>query len=251
MTPWHREPMLAFDLETTGKDPNTARIVTATLVEVGREGVARTCEWLVDPGIEIPAGAAEIHGITTEHARAEGRDAEEAIYEITAQLGLWLGRGRPVVGMNLAYDFTVLDRECFRQGIDSLSRRLVDVEPLIDIFVLDKHCWTYRKGSRTLTALCETYEVTQDAAHTSAGDALAAARVAFKLAQAYPDDLQIPVKVLHSRQRAWCHEQCVSLQAHFRKTDPTAVVNPEWPVQSLPPGWTPELVDLEPAQNAS
>jgi DNA polymerase-3 subunit epsilon len=253
MSSWHQQPILAFDLETTGVNPDAARIVTATLVEVGPEGVARVCEWLVNPGIEIPDGAAEIHGVTTEKARTEGQLAESAIFEITGQIGLWLHRGRPVIGMNLAYDFTVLDRECRRQRIDTLSRRMGEVGPLVDVFVLDKHCHKYRKGSRTLTALAEHYGVQLDDAHTSAGDSLAAARIAWKMAEQYPNELQVPLSTLHSRQRAWRFEQSQSLERYFRTKggQPDAVVDPHWPLHPVPADWTPDLVDVEDQAAAS
>jgi DNA polymerase-3 subunit epsilon len=39
---WHRELLIAFDLETTGTDPRTARIVTAAVTEVrGGEPIGR------------------------------------------------------------------------------------------------------------------------------------------------------------------------------------------------------------------
>ena len=76
MTSWSMHPRAAFDLETTGKDPRTARIVTASIVMVDEAGaVADTHEWLADPGMEIPEEAAAIHGISTAHAREHGRPA--------------------------------------------------------------------------------------------------------------------------------------------------------------------------------
>lgn len=38
MTSWSMHPRAAFDLETTGKDPRTARIVTASIVMVDESG---------------------------------------------------------------------------------------------------------------------------------------------------------------------------------------------------------------------
>ena len=69
---WHESIRAGFDLETTGRDPRTALIVTATLVMVDEHGrAASSAEWLVDPGVPIPAEAAEVHGVTTERAQAE------------------------------------------------------------------------------------------------------------------------------------------------------------------------------------
>lgn len=63
-------PALAvFDLETTGVDVTSARIVTAFVGVLSVDGtLISSRSWLADPGVEIPAGAAAIHGITTERA---------------------------------------------------------------------------------------------------------------------------------------------------------------------------------------
>ena len=69
-----------FDLETTGIDVETDRIVTAHVGLLDASGtVIRARDWIADPGIEIPAGATAVHGITTARARAEGRPAAEVI----------------------------------------------------------------------------------------------------------------------------------------------------------------------------
>ncbi|NED09569.1 3'-5' exonuclease, partial [Streptomyces sp. SID6648] len=55
---WISGPLVAFDLETTGTDIETDRIVTAAVVTVDadeRPPEART--WLLDPGVTIPRQA--------------------------------------------------------------------------------------------------------------------------------------------------------------------------------------------------
>jgi DNA polymerase-3 subunit epsilon len=48
--PWFAGPLVGFDLETTGIDPATARIVTASLVFLPAGGPATARRtWLVDP----------------------------------------------------------------------------------------------------------------------------------------------------------------------------------------------------------
>ena len=77
--------MLSFDLETTSANPRTARIVTSALVRIDGRDVTAT-ETLADPGVEIPAEAAQVHGISTEQARAEGRPHDEVLRETVAQI---------------------------------------------------------------------------------------------------------------------------------------------------------------------
>ena len=76
------DQLVAFDLETTGVDPDTARIVTGSLVHFIGGLPMKTQSWLADPGIDIPAEATAIHGITTEHARENGRDHDDVAREI-------------------------------------------------------------------------------------------------------------------------------------------------------------------------
>ncbi|BDZ47063.1 hypothetical protein [Naasia aerilata] len=76
-----------FDLETTGIDTDTARIVSASVAVLDDCGVVvERKDWLVDPGVEIPAGAAAVHGISTERARRYGRNSAEVVAEILAAI---------------------------------------------------------------------------------------------------------------------------------------------------------------------
>ena len=229
MNSWHERPRAAFDLETTGRDPHTARIVTASLVLVDEGGrTVQEREWLVDPGVEIPAEAAAIHGVSTERARAEGLDAATATAGIAEALAGFFDAGIPVMAFNAAYDFTVLANECARYGLQAPT-----ATPVIDPFILDKQMDRYRRGKRTLVALCELYGVRLEAAHTSAADALATIGVADALARRY-SGLCIDAVELHERQIGWCAQQAASFQEWLRRTDPEALVDGVWPVRLMP-----------------
>lgn len=74
MTRWYEGPLAAFDTETTGVDVEQDRIVSAALiVQECAGGRVRTTRWLVNPGIPVPAGATEVHGLTDEHLQRHGR----------------------------------------------------------------------------------------------------------------------------------------------------------------------------------
>ncbi|WP_377271875.1 3'-5' exonuclease [Peterkaempfera sp. SMS 1(5)a] len=228
---WHLGRMASFDVESTGVDVETARIVTASLTMVGGGQPTEATAWLADPGIEIPTEASDIHGITTERARAEGRPAREVVEEIAYLLADALQQRIPIVAMNARYDLTVLDRECRRHGLPTVTERTGGLTgPVIDPYVIDKQVDKYRKGSRKLTALCEHYGVQLgDDAHEAGADALAAARVAYKLAIRFPK-LQVDLPQLFVWQQKWAAEQAASLQAYFRRKDPKAVVEGAWPL---------------------
>ncbi|MGW9299656.1 exonuclease domain-containing protein [Streptomyces cyaneofuscatus] len=218
---WHLGRMAGFDLETTGPDPLTARIV-----QLDGQQPTVAANWLTDvDGEEIPAGAAAVHGISTEKARAEGVPLKEAVAEILAGLTQVILAGIPIVAMNARYDVTLLDREAQRFGLDPLP-----AGPVIDPFVIDKQVDRYRSGKRTLTALCEHYDVRLDAAHSADADAVAACRVAWRQATRYPQLAAMTLDELHTAQVGSAAEQAASLQEHFRKKDPAAVVEGAWPL---------------------
>src|SRR4051794_3644780 len=59
---WQHGRLVAFDIETTGVRPTVDRIVTAAVAVVGGGLPSEHHDWLVDPGVEIPAGATAVHG---------------------------------------------------------------------------------------------------------------------------------------------------------------------------------------------
>ena len=223
-----------FDLETTGIDVETARIVTAHvgLIDAAGESIAHG-EWLADPGVEIPEQASAVHGISTERARAEGRPAAEVVAEIVAALSAVFARGVPLVVYNAPYDLTLLDREARRHGIEPLGE-VGEIGCVVDPLVIDKAVDTYRKGKRTLEAAAGVYGVTLDDAHDAGADAIAAGRVAQAMARRFPDKLDIPSTRLHELQVGWCAAQAESFQQYMRRSkDPTFTASGEWPHRSV------------------
>ncbi|MBO0594372.1 3'-5' exonuclease [Nesterenkonia sp. E16_7] len=243
---WHTRRRVGFDLETTSRDPRVARIVSAALVifddaevSAGAEisakaGVVeppapsgrrvRTREWLVDPGVEIPAETTAIHGISTEYAQTNGQPAAEAVAQITTALAQEFAAGSSVVVMNAPYDFTVLQQEALRHGVE-----FPEPVGVIDPLVIDKQVDKYRRGKRTLSQMCLHYEVDLDAAHSATPDAWAAVEVACAQAERFPQ-LQIPAPELHRLQAGWKVGQAADLQEYLRRTRPDAEVSPAWPV---------------------
>ncbi|MGW0552326.1 exonuclease domain-containing protein [Streptomyces altiplanensis] len=230
---WHLGRLCGFDLETTGTDVEQDRIVTACVVEVGGDQPVQSGNWLADPGIDIPDGAAKVHGITTEHARAAGQPAREAVEEVVAALAQVVLLGTPLVIMNAAYDLTLLDREARRHGVQPLTDIVGDELIVIDPRVLDKQI-SRRKGGRTLTNLCQHYDVRLDGAHSADADAIAACRVAWRIGVRNAQLRETPVHELHRQQVAWAKEQGESLAAYFRRTPGKESwadgVRTEWPL---------------------
>ncbi|MGI6877552.1 exonuclease domain-containing protein [Microbacterium sp. gxy059] len=220
-----------FDLETTGVDVRSDRIVTAFVGVLDETGAVLEAEsWIADPGIEIPAGAAAVHGFTTERARAEGRDAREVVGEIVASLGRLLDAGIPVVAYNAPFDFSVLANEARRHGFAPLA----DPSPVVDPLVIDKQQDTYRRGKRTLDIVAAHYGVSLDDAHEASADAIAAGRIALAQAERYAADLPGTPAELHAQQVGWARAQADSLGAYFvkiGKLQPGETLEGGWPIR--------------------
>ncbi|WP_420880645.1 3'-5' exonuclease [Rhodococcus sp. (in: high G+C Gram-positive bacteria)] len=225
MTHWTTRPICAFDLETTGRDPLSARIVTASVV-TGDAGAPRTRNWIVDPGVEIPAGAVAIHGIATAQAREHGQEYSTGYREIRQALTDAWAEGHVVVAFNAAYDLTVLDAEGRRQGWPPLS----DYGLVVDPYVIDREMDRRRHGKRTLGALCEHYGVVLGSAHEAESDALAAAALARILPQRFPD-LGILDDVMAS-QTTWHAERQRDLVEYLLGEGRDASdVDGQWPIR--------------------
>jgi DNA polymerase-3 subunit epsilon len=225
MTTWWNE-LAVFDLETTGIDVETSRIVSAHVGVIDADGECiERFDWIADPGIEIPVQASAVHGITTERARAEGRIAAEVVAEIVDALRAVLDRGLALTIYNAPYDLTLLNREAIRHNVAPL----VSPSPIIDPLVIDKALDRYRKGKRTLEAAALLYGVELLDAHDAGADAIAAGRVAQAIARAYPDGIGADVTELHGLQIGWCADQAASFQEFMRRTKPEFTTSGGWP----------------------
>lgn len=230
---WHLGTMLAFDSETTGVSVDDDRIVTGCVALIdGTTGKTDVRTLLANPGIPIPEAATNVHGITTEHAAEHGQEPAEVAAALSNTLMNRVFEGVPIVGFNLAYDFSLLDRETRRYGLEPFGDRFTAAAGVaIDAHVLDKAVDRYRKGSRKLADVCAHYGVRMDGAHDASHDALAAARVVYRIAQRNPQIAAMPLHELHALQVRAKADQARSFRAYLEKQGkPADDVRDEWPV---------------------
>lgn len=240
--------MWAVDLETTSVDPQEARMVTGAVAFVGGDEPTDALTVLADPGIDIPEGATAVHGVSTEQAREHGWPAAAAVALIIEAITR-RPEGSALVGTNLRYDLTVLEREAERHGLVPLSQR--GALHCVDIRVLDLWLDKYRPGKRTLADLCREYGARIDQAHDAASDAIAAARVAYWIGHEVDvfrrgrgreeirelialrktwDRVRHNLLLLHEAQVEWAREQADDLERHFRETGRDERVARDWPI---------------------
>lgn len=223
------ETLAVFDTETTGVDVDAARIVTASIAVLDSSGaVTERHDWVIDPLIEIPAAAAAVHGITTEIARETGMQPHVGIEQMHGVLRNLFDRGLAVTAYNAPYDFSILAREAKRYSLSPIEAPY----PVIDPMIIDKQLDRYRRGKRTLTATIEHYGISIGQAHDAGEDAIAAGRLAQKLAAQFVNELPSDVEELFNLQRRWAAEQASSFQEWMRKNNkPDFVADGDWPIR--------------------
>jgi DNA polymerase-3 subunit epsilon len=232
--PWHEQDLLAFDLETTGVDRFADVPVSYALVAVRNRVPVGGEASLVDPGREVPPGAAAVHGITTERARREGVQLGTAVRRVAEALFDASAHGVPLVGMKLDYDLTMLD-SCYRR---ETGRGLVDdgfCGPVLDALVIDRHVDRYRRGKRTLGDLCEHYGVVIEHAHDAVADARAAVDVLLAMCERFPELRERSPWELHVAQISW-HRDWVASFAEWRLRKglgPICEQEGQWPIVSV------------------
>jgi DNA polymerase III subunit epsilon len=141
MTEWYCGPIIGFDTETTSSDPETAHIVTASIVLADPgQGKEWAKNWLINPASEISEEAASTHDIKPWIARTYGKKPDVALGEIQDSFQRISSRyGKiPLAVFNAPFDLTIMNR---------LSG-WVPQFPVVDPLVIDQGMDKRRTGKR-------------------------------------------------------------------------------------------------------
>jgi DNA polymerase III subunit epsilon len=178
-------PIVFFDIEATGTDPVSDRIVELSAVRIDPPpgGIESPRTWRVNPGVRIPAEATEIHGIHNEDLEgaptfAELADEIERLFSGADLAGFAIGR----------FDIRILHAELVRAGrsIDFAQARVVDAQVIF-----------HQREPRHLSAALQFYRGKELVdAHGAEADTVAALEV-FAGQLARYEDLDVTVGGLH------------------------------------------------------
>lgn len=228
VTGWLDCPLIALDCESTGVDPETARVLSICFglsMEPGRW--QPTVLW-VAPEDEVPEGAQRVHGLTREivKANAAGMSRADALEMVAARLDAAAERETPLVLHNAPYDLTLLEHEVRRE----LGRRLPDGLLVLDLLVLHRRL-NRLTGSRRLEVLAAQNGITFPA-HDAEQDALATLRLLHILANENELLPLVPVRDLMPLQERWYAEQQEQAQAKALGNGTEFTPAHGWPVAS-------------------
>ena len=155
-----KKPLAFIDLETTGVNPGSDRIVEIAIVKVLTDGTKSVKCKRINPGMPIPKSSSDIHGITDEMVK------DEPTFKQVAQELKQMLDGCDFAGYNSnRFDIPLLMEEFLRADVDfdMKNRKLLDVQ---NIF--------HKMEPRTLTAAYKFYcSKTLDGAHSAEVDASA------------------------------------------------------------------------------
>ena len=176
------KPIVFFDLETTGVNIGSDRIVEISILKIYPNGNKESKTWLVNPEIEIPAKVSAIHGITNERVVTEPTFKELA-HTVNEMIS-----GCDLAGFNSnRFDIPLLAEELLRAGIDfnMINRKAIDVQVIF-----------HKKEQRTLSAGYKFYcDKDLEDAHSAEADTNATYEILKAQLDQY-DDLENSVDAL-------------------------------------------------------
>ncbi len=178
-----KNPLVFFDIESTGLNVATDRIVEISMVKVNIDGSCEVKTRRLNPTIPISEEAYKVHGISNEDVAGEPTFAQ-----IAKSLAKWL-EGCDIAGYNSTkFDIPLLSEEFLRAGVDFdfRKRKTIDVQ---NIF--------HKMEQRTLVAAYKFYcQKDLNNAHSAEADTMATYEVLKAQLDRYPEDLQNDVKFL-------------------------------------------------------
>ena len=176
------KPLCFFDLETTGINVSSDRIVEISVLKIYPNGNKESRTWLVNPGIKIPQEAINVHGISNEMVINEPNFSEIA-HEVKSMIN-----NCDLAGYNSdKFDIPLLAEELLRADIDF---------DLDNIHTIDVQNIFHKMEQRTLAAAYKYYcGKILDNAHSSKFDTLATYEVLESQLKKY-SELENDVKFL-------------------------------------------------------
>lgn len=158
------QPLAFIDLETTGTNLSTDRIIEIAIVKLLPDGTKQIKRKLINPLMPIPAASTTIHGITDEMVK----DAP-SFKQVANEFKQFIEHS-DLGGYNSnRFDIPLLMEEFLRAGLefDMSKRKMVDVQKVFHMM-----------EQRTLSAAYRFYcEKTLESAHSAEADAAATAEV--------------------------------------------------------------------------
>jgi DNA polymerase-3 subunit epsilon len=166
-------PLAFIDLETTGTNLGSDRIVEIAIVKILPDGSKSVKRKIINPEMPVPKAASDIHGITDEMVK-DAPTFKQVAQELKQMLD-----GCDLSGYNSnRFDIPLLAEEFLRAGVDfdMKGRRLIDVQKVFHMM-----------EQRTLSAAYKFYcDKKLEGAHSAEADATATYEILEAQINRYP-----------------------------------------------------------------
>lgn len=120
-----KRPLVFIDLETTGTNLSTDRIVEIAIVKIFPDGTRAVKQKIINPQMAIPRSSSDIHGITDDKVK----DAP-SFKQVANELKQFIDDSDFSGYNSNRFDIPLLMEEFLRAGleIDMVNRRMLDVQ---------------------------------------------------------------------------------------------------------------------------
>lgn len=198
-----KNPLVFFDLETTGTNINSDRIVEICYLKVYPNGNEESKTLRINPEMHIPESSSAIHGIFDEDVK-DCPTFKDVAKKIANDI-----EGCDLAGFNSnRFDIPVLAEEFLRAGvdIDLMKRKFIDVQVIY-----------HKLEQRTLSAAYKFYcDKNLEDAHTAEADTRATYEVLKAQLDRYEDTLKNDVAFLSEYS---CHTKNVDFAGRIVYND--------------------------------
>jgi len=168
-----KKPLAFIDLETTGTNLGTDRIIEIAIVKILPDGSKSIKRKIINPGIPIPKASTDVHGFTDDMVK------DAPVFKQVAQELRQVLDGCDIAGYNSnRFDIPLLVEEFLRAGVEfeTRGRKLVDVQKIF-----------HQMEQRTLGAAYKFYcSKTLESAHSAEADASATLDILMAQLERYP-----------------------------------------------------------------
>jgi DNA polymerase-3 subunit epsilon len=168
-----KKPLAFIDLETTGTNLGTDRIIEIAIVKILPDGTKSIKRKIVNPGMPIPKASSDVHGFTDEMVK-DAPAFKQVAHELKQMLD-----GCDLGGYNSnRFDIPMLVEEFLRAGVDFdiKGRKLLDVQKIFHLM-----------EQRTLGAAYKFYcNKILESAHSAEADASATHEILVSQLERYP-----------------------------------------------------------------
>lgn len=168
------QSFVALDLETTGMNPSSDRIIEIGMVRVEEGSVTGEYSHLIFPGMRISERITNITGITNEMV-----DGQPMIGELLPEILAFMGN-LPLLGHNIIFDFSFLKKAVVNGG-GTFEKEAVDTLKIARRILPQVE-------KKNLDRLCDYFQIPPGNSHRALDDARSAMALYYRLAQVQPED---------------------------------------------------------------